>query len=217
MKLVASELYNVAWFKLADFVARGEKERALSVHKLLMHSVTDEAIPYQLEGDILLAFDDEGALDRYHIAANLYKKVGKVKQAASVYEHVCVFKEDEKILEALFDVYLVQKDYDGILNTFSRLAKICLQQSNVACITNLFHRHVIESDVSLRAQLSVRFVRALMLYDKNNSQISVYLHQAVDLLNECGKEEELFQFLSLIEELDKELYAKAQQYVEKSI
>lgn len=100
MRLLRSDSYNVAWFKLADFVSRGEKERALSVHKLLMHSVQDEAVPYQLEGDILLAFDDDAALDRYHVAANIYKKASKMKQAASVYEHVTFFKQDEKILEA---------------------------------------------------------------------------------------------------------------------
>ncbi len=217
MRLVASELYNVAWFKLADFVARGEKERALSVHKLLMHSVTDEAIPYQLEGDILLAFDDDAALDRYHIAANLYKKSGKMKQAASVYEHVCMFKKDEKILEALFDVYLVLKDRVGILDTFSKLAKVCLKQGSFSFVTNLFHRHVIECDLYLQALLCIRFIRSLLLYDQANPQLLSYVYQAIDLLQKCQKEEELLQFISLLEELDKEKYDKAQQYIENNL
>lgn len=214
MKMVASELYNVAWFKLADFVARGEKERALTVHKLLMHSVIDEAISYQLEGDILLAFDDDAALDKYHVAANLYKKAGKIKQAASVYEHVCMFKEDEQILEALFDVHLLLKDYDAILNTFFRLSKVCLQNNNVSFITNLFHRHVIECDEILQALLHVRFVRMLLVYDIKNPQLLVYVYQAIDVLQKKNQEEELIQLLSLLEEFDKESYQKVQQYLE---
>src|SRR3989338_9191037 len=108
MRMLGGERSSIAWFKLADFVARGEKERALSVQRLLMHSVVQEtALMYQLEGDILFAFNDDAALDRYHIAANLYKKSGKIKEAVSVYEHAALFKEDEKIFEALLDIYIL--------------------------------------------------------------------------------------------------------------
>lgn len=216
MRLLASESYNVAWFKLADFVARGEKERALSVHKLLMHSVQDEAIPYQLEGDILLAFDDESALDRYHVAANLYKKSGKMKQAASVYEHVCLFKQDERILEALFDLYIAQHDEVGALHTFSRLAKVCLKGDNFGFISNLFHRYLLECDEKLQGQLSIRFVSALLLYDENNKQLCAHIYQTIDILKQTGKEEELFTFLSQLEDLDSDAYQKAQQYIDNN-
>ena len=216
MRMLASESYNVAWFKLADFVARGEKERALAVHKLLMHSVQDEAIPYQLEGDILLAFDDESALDKYHIAANLYKKSGKMHQAASVYEHVCIFKEDEKILEALFDVYHALKDNDQALDTFSRLAKVCLQKNDFGLIVNLFHRYLIGFDQDLQALLTVRLLTALLLYDETNKQISLYINQAIDLLKASANEEDLYKLLSLLEEFHEEEYDKAQQYLERN-
>lgn len=214
MRLLASESYNVAWFKLADFIARGEKERALSVLKLLMHSVQDEAIPYQLEGDILLAFDDELALDRYHVAANLYKKSGKMKQAASVYEHVCLFKEDERILEALFGLYLSLHDEVEALNTFSRIAKFCLKNDNFGFISNLFHRYLLECDENMQGQLSIRFVSALLLYDENNKQLCAHVYQTIDILKQASKDEELFTFLSQLEELDYDMYQKAQQYTD---
>jgi len=216
MRLLASESYNVAWFKLADFVARGEKERALSVHRLLMHSVQDEAVPYQLEGDILLAFDDEAALDKYHIAANLYKKSGKMKQAASVYEHVCLFKEDEKILEALLDLYMMLKEDKGLLNTFSRLSKVCLEHNNFGLISNLFHRYLLESDAQLHAQLSIRFVRSLLVYDEKNAQLASYVYQTIEMLQQTDLQEELSNFLSQLEELDEKTYHKAQQYIENN-
>ncbi len=88
MKLLSSGPHNVAWFKLAEFIVRKEKERALSVFKLLVHSITDQAFTNQLEGDILLAFDDAGALDRYHTAAHLYKQDHNYQKAIAVYEHV---------------------------------------------------------------------------------------------------------------------------------
>ncbi len=214
MRLSACESYTVAWFKLADFIARGEKERALTVHRLLMHSVQDEAIQYQLEGDILLAFDDDAALDRYHIAANIYKKAGKIKQAASVYEHVSLFKDDERILEALFDVYFLLKNDTAMLDTFSRLAKVCLQNNKFNLISHLFYRYLLESHDLLHGLLGIRFVRALILYDGTNKQLMAYVQQTIDMLEQQSQQEELLTFLSQLEGLDNLLYLQALQYIE---
>jgi predicted negative regulator of RcsB-dependent stress response len=75
--------FNVAWFKLAEFVGRKEKERALSVYRLLSHSLPDDAFAAQLEGDLFLAFcDDERAVDAYQKAARLYEKNGQYDHAA---------------------------------------------------------------------------------------------------------------------------------------
>lgn len=213
MRLPACESYTLAWFKLADFVSRGEKERALTVLKLLMHSIKEEAVPYQLEGDLLLAFDDDAALDRYHVAANLYKKSGKIKQAASVYEHVSLFKEDEKILEALFDVYFLLKNEAGMLDTFSRLAKVCLQNNKINLISHLFYRYLLECREDLQGLLGIRFVRALILYNEKNKQLQTYLQQTIDMLRMQNNEEDLLIFFSQLEGLDKSLHAHAQEYM----
>ena len=74
MKQAVSNKYNIAWFKLADCVSRGEKERAFGVYRLLSHSLDDQALARQLEGDLLLAFQDDGAVDKYREAVNLYKQ-----------------------------------------------------------------------------------------------------------------------------------------------
>ena len=213
MRLSACQSYTIAWFKLADFVARGEKERALMVLKLLMHSIQDEAVPYQLEGDVLLAFDDDAALDRYHVAANLYKKSGKIKQAASIYEHVSVFKEDEGILEALFDVYFLLQNDHGMLDTFSRLAKVCLQNNKFDLISHLYYRYLLECQEMLHGLLGIRFVKALILYDTTNKQLHSYLQQTIDMLEQSNKKEDLSIFLSQLEGLNKWLYIYAQEYI----
>lgn len=80
--------YSVAWFKLAEFVARGEKERALAMYKLLMHAVEDRPFSLQLEGDLLLAFDDVRALESYEQAADIYKKEERFIEAVAIYEHI---------------------------------------------------------------------------------------------------------------------------------
>jgi tetratricopeptide (TPR) repeat protein len=87
---------NVAWFKLAEFVSRKEKERALGVYRLLAHSLPDDAFAAQLEGDLLMAFYDEKAIDAYKKAARLYEKKGQLDHAALLYEQMLVLKPENK-------------------------------------------------------------------------------------------------------------------------
>src|SRR5476649_724750 len=88
MKQAPVEKYTIAFFRLAEYVSRGEKERALGVYRLLSHSFDDLAFARQLEGDILWSFNDEGAQDKYFQAAQLYKKDMRLRQAVGVYEHL---------------------------------------------------------------------------------------------------------------------------------
>jgi|GEM_PF-1944561 len=79
---------SVAWYKLADLIARREREKALNVFRLLSHSLQNKAYVLQLEGDILWAMDDAGAVDRYKQAAFIYHKDKKIIDAIALYEHV---------------------------------------------------------------------------------------------------------------------------------
>src|SRR3990172_12400757 len=106
MKQVPSDKYNVAWFKLADCIARGEKERALGVYRLLSHSLDDQALSLQLYGDILLSFQDVKAHEKYKQAAQLYHERNKLLEAAAVYEHLAVLEPKTiDIRIALIDIY----------------------------------------------------------------------------------------------------------------
>jgi tetratricopeptide (TPR) repeat protein len=87
MSQLSSEKFNVAWFKLAEFVARKEKERAISIYRLLVHSIPGDALKLQLEGDLLLSFNDLRALSCYAKAAELYERDGKYIEAIAVHEH----------------------------------------------------------------------------------------------------------------------------------
>ena len=79
---------SVAWYKLATLIARREREKALSVYRLLSHSFQDKAYALQLEGDILNSLDDQGAHDKYKQAAFLYKKEKRWIDAVAVCNHL---------------------------------------------------------------------------------------------------------------------------------
>ena len=95
MKYIQSEKYNLAWFRLAECVSRGERERAMGVYRLLSHSLGDDALAAQLKGDLLLCFNDELASKKYLEAANLYKKSQKTIEAIAVYEHLLLLENDQ--------------------------------------------------------------------------------------------------------------------------
>jgi len=89
MKYIQSEKYNIAWFKLAEYVSRKERERAMGVYRLLHHSLGDEALAAKLKGDLLLCFDEnESALEKYVEAAERYKKEKRFIESIAVYEHL---------------------------------------------------------------------------------------------------------------------------------
>jgi len=97
MKQVPSGKYTIAWFKLAECVSRGEKERALGVYRLLSHSLDDSALVCQLEGDIFLSFNDkQQAATHYYQAAQLYKKDNRILESAAVYEHLLTIEPEDK-------------------------------------------------------------------------------------------------------------------------
>ena len=88
IKVDASGSRCIAWFKLAELISRKEKEKALSLYRLISHSFSDKAYVLQVEGDILWSLEDRNALEKYSQAAYLYKKEKKLLSAAAIYEHV---------------------------------------------------------------------------------------------------------------------------------
>lgn len=145
MKQIPTDKYSIAWFTLAECVSRGEKERALGVYRLLSHSLDDQAYMYQLEGDLLLAFNDREALERYSEAARLYHKDKRILEAVAVYEHLFMLSPgNQQYITALIDLYkklniqskvifhlktlfslmLHQRDYTGSINALDELEEL---------------------------------------------------------------------------------------------
>jgi len=92
-----NDMYSIAWFKLAECVARREQERAFGLYRLLAHSFDDQAFAQQLAGDLYRAFDDDkSAIEKYEQAAYLYEQGGRSREAAAVYDHLKTINPDEK-------------------------------------------------------------------------------------------------------------------------
>ncbi|MCL4229526.1 hypothetical protein KJZ61_02430 [Candidatus Dependentiae bacterium] len=106
MRHFPSDKYNLAWFKLAECVTRGEKERALGVYRLLSHSIDDKAYALKLEGDILSSFNDSAANERYRAALLAYREQGRVQEAIGISEYLLsIDNHDMEILEQLLNLY----------------------------------------------------------------------------------------------------------------
>jgi tetratricopeptide (TPR) repeat protein len=216
MKTFASESYTIAWFKIADFVARGEKERALHMYRLLMHSVPEPAISYQLEGDILLAFDDMNAVERYHKAVDLYKKSGKIKQAIAVYEHALFFLEDETILKGLLDLYVFSENIINFIQVFSKLSKIYLNNNYQQTLTNFVLEYQERLPLKFGCILYATYIRSVLLYGTNGQDISETIDHCIDLFlkslqNDLSLEKEFQKFLSDLKFLDMSEYQKVEK------
>lgn len=83
---LSKEQNSVAWFVLAEFIRKGERERALGMHRLLMHNIENQAFCAQVEADLFAAFDWQSSVERYKLAAALYTKQNQPEQAAALYE-----------------------------------------------------------------------------------------------------------------------------------
>jgi len=117
----------VAWFKLAELISRREKEKALSLFRLLSHSFVDKAYALQLEGDILWSLDDEQAFDKYSKAAFLYRKEKRISSAIAIYEHLLTLQPNNyEYLSTLVVLYVLiywpekfEERYKQLLDLFN--------------------------------------------------------------------------------------------------
>ena len=113
---------SVAWFKLAELISRGEKEKALNLYRLLSHSFEERAYSLQIEGDILWSFEDKDALERYKSAAFLYKKEKNLVSAAAIYEHLLTLDTDNvENLSHLLKLYVQLNWEEKFKDAFSFL------------------------------------------------------------------------------------------------
>lgn len=135
MKQVPSDKYTIAWFKLAECVSRGEKERALGIYRLLSHSLDDPALVRQLKGDIFLSFNDkQEAVTLYYQAAQLYKKDNRILEAAAIYEHLLTIQSEDKKYRTI------------IINLYNQLAiQSKVKEHVIILVTQLLHDEQVDN------------------------------------------------------------------------
>jgi len=204
----------VAWFKIAEFVSRGEKERALALYRLLAHAIDDPAFVQQLEGDILLSFSDEAAFERYAASAHLYAKQGKTNEAAAVYEHLITLNPstDER-LKLLIDLY---KQLPKVPRTF---------EATQLFLRGLLHRSEFEKASALLQQLDEigtdfgmihqELVSAwLNVENPPTEPLKTHVKKIVDFYLSSAQQKSLQTFLMTLKMLHALLYQEACFYMQ---
>lgn len=154
---------SVAWFKIANLIERREREKALSVYKLMSHSLQDRAYALQLEGDILWYFEEVSeACLKYLQSAFLYRNAKRWLDAVSLYEQVSLIHPNncdaliysvpcyaqlswpqkfERQLEAIHNFVLQNStDEKMIINLIKSLAEVSPEIDAVVFKTQLHDR-----------------------------------------------------------------------------
>jgi len=215
MKQLPKEKYQVAWFKLSEFVKRGEKERALGIYKLLMHSIEDRAFSKQLEGDLLLFFDEPSAIDSYVDAANCYKKNGKLAQATAIYEHLVLLSPDNtEFIMHLAKLYSTLNHSTRIVLSTQRLIEPIIQAHNITTLQKALEYIIPILNKEEQATLYQTTLFAMLKYDPDNAEIIIPIIQKI--LKTLRKSKgQLKNFINKIGTIDKDYQQEAIQMSKK--
>lgn len=209
-----SNKYSVGWYKLAEFVVKKEKEKALGILRLLVHSLNDSAFASQLEGDLLFSFQDSKAIDCYVKAAQLFEKSSKTIEAVSVYEHLLTISpETIEYLQKLLMLYQVLGNENKILASWGTLLDI------------LVKKNMLKEVDELCAQSNLIFVNSLIIhqyvvfsflrygeFDRNT--LNYHIKRAIEYSFSL-QDHSLNQFIARLAALDQESHNFACEVIKK--
>jgi len=217
MMQVPSDKYNVAWFKLAECVARGEKERALGVYRLLSHSIEDQAFAVQLEGDILLAFNDKAAVDKYVQAAKKYIEENRLLQAAAVYEHAHAIEPNiVRYTKKLIELYTQLKFMDKVLQCQRILVHQYLEQKQSMEAHQLLVDLLKKNEYSFTQEQKQLVLLLLEQPHPIDEQVNMHLEGALEGLMMGDNAQDLQQFLTALDTLNPLYHEYALKYLKKN-
>lgn len=215
MKQIPSDKYNVAWFTLAECVSRGEKVRALSLYRLLAHSIDDPAFTIQLKGDLLLAFQDRGAVELYQEAAELYLHDNRLLEAIGVYEHLLTLEPEKwlyiKSLTTLYKKLGIQSKAIYYLQYLLDAACACNDSSQAIEIVE-------QIDASADPLKAFNAHKQLVLFLLNQEEIPMgvaleYGTKVVNYLLNTANDKTLQQFLNTVEAINADYYHGLTEYL----
>lgn len=213
-----ADKYTIAWFKIAECVSRGEKERALGVYRLLSHSFNDDAVARQLEADIYYACNEqEKAVELYRQAVDLYDKSQRFLEATAVLEHLVILVPNDKVLR--YDLI----NYYGSLRNISKVGDVFndvllrMQGSNnhAAQIEKLVSLCAKAPDNACHIKMLEQLIMCLHRLDQYAAHMLPCLEQVLDICMQDGYENYIQEFFSTIHALDEDMYHYACAYVKK--
>ncbi len=217
MKQVVSEKYNVAWFKLADCIARGEKEKALGVYRLLSHSLDDKALACQLHADILLSFNDEQAEAIYRKAAEMYRDQEHYLQAAAVYEHLVTLQPHNiPYRVTMIELYQQLGISSKVTEYVEELIVYLLAKNDWKKAIELVNKFSMAADHAFAARLHERILFHVMnMNDVLPDTIMDHARAAIDAWWQDADQPAIERLLTKMTALDKKIAGYAREYWQK--
>ncbi len=204
MKPVSLNKQSIAWFKLAECIGRGEKERALSLLRLLTYSLDDNQ-PFikQLEGDILSFFEDGQAVTEYIRAAHMYQEEGNTVEASTVYEKLIAIEQKVEFLEKIIDLYAQLKDSKKVVYYQRQLCLEWLKKGSVAKALEVLKQCDQELDGGEKIDIYKKVIFAAIIHKYTQQEmVTDYLHKTLNGLLRFGSQKELQTFLSDLKALN---------------
>ena len=198
MRYVPNDKYTIAWFKLAECVAKGEKEKAFGVYRLLMHSLEDQAYAHQLEGDLLNAFCDERANEKYAHAAQLYYHTNRYKEAASLYEDLITQIPEERYIQRLIEIYKQYKTKDIFYSKLIKLAHVLIAKELYIQVMPLIQELESSNFNDTVILLYTKVIINLIKNECDQTLIEPFLYKALDYM--IAQKNQLQAFLSMLEQ-----------------
>lgn len=220
MRYIPTDKYTVAWFKLAECVAKGEKEKAFGVYRLLMHSLEDKAYAHQLEGDLLGAFQDERALEKYEHAAQLYVANNRWKEAIALYEEIASMTVDNsRAIHCLVQLYTKNKKPEQCAHKIVELAHRLIEKKQRMSLELLVD--ALPECKLHESTLPLCIAWCFHLIKKNDNTLGLAIEKLVEktvlyLMHETEKTL-LQQFLHQLEQTDAGWNQYAQNYITKIV
>ncbi|HLW73118.1 MAG TPA: hypothetical protein VKR54_03645 [Candidatus Babeliales bacterium] len=217
MKQTQFDKHTIAWFKIAECVSRGEKERALGVYRLLSHSFNDNAIARQLEADIYCSFGEiEQAFPLYQQAMEWYTKSDRFLEAAAVGEHLVVMRSaDISLRRDMVQLYLSLGMITKIREHIHVLVELFGQKQQWYDVKNMIIECARFADgsgrVGIYSDIIVRAHKVGCPWDI----IAYSIEQALDDLCHVDNEKCIQGFLLSLHAFSNELHDHAVMYLKK--
>ena len=217
MKQPHVDKHSIAWFKIAECVSRGEKERALGVYRLLSHSFNDSAIARQLEADIYCSFGQvEQAIALYLQTMELYHKSHRFLEAAAVCEHLITMCSDDLLLyREIVQLYISLAIVPKIRTYVQILVELFGQKQQWYEIKNIIAECVRISDSSGRALVYSDIIIAAHKAGCPWDVLASGIEQVLDDVCLIDNEKCLQGMLSLLQAHSDALYNHAVMYLTK--
>lgn len=217
MKQTQFDKHTVAWFKIAECVSRGEKERALGVYRLLSHSFNDSAIARQLEADIYCSFGEaDQAAVLYQQAMGLYHKSDRFLEAAAVGEHLIVMRPaDIPLRRDMIQLYISLCMTLKVRTHVKVLIDLFAQKQQWYDIKNMITEYAQFSDSSGRIGIYSDIIVAAHKAGCPWDVMTCSIEQALDDLCLADNEKCVQGLLTMLQAHSDELYDHAVTYLTK--